>query len=354
MGCRKLTYYESKTAIGENWKIFASGIEKTVSSSIFCKDYYAFGSLQPGRYTGGNLYRYGFNGKENDNEVKGNGNQQDYGYRIYDPRLGKFLSVDPLSPDYPWYTPYQFAGNKPIWAIDLDGLEELVYQYTLENGKATLLKKISNAEIKMQGPTIQTQKPVVYDKRTGKPMAKSEIGKVQYQYFDKDGNRMYKRRNVDGDYVGGENELMDIGAGNLFGSIYIGPFNPTVVDPETGKERGDYRREPQDEADAAAMRHDLAYDEGEATGFGDALFNRKVRPADVDLVNSANQTAQKARQGGVDEMTGKPVTSKTASRANLVSIFFSWVLRNTKPVTPRPSVNSSDNPGLLKPGESKM
>jgi RHS repeat-associated protein len=69
-------------------------------------------------------YRYGFNGKENDNEVKGNGNQQDYGMRIYDPRLGRFLSVDPLAPEYPWYTPYQFAGNKPIWAIDLDGLEE--------------------------------------------------------------------------------------------------------------------------------------------------------------------------------------------------------------------------------------
>ncbi len=69
-------------------------------------------------------YRYGFNGKEEDDEVKGNGNQQDYGMRIYDPRVGKFLSVDPLTNDYPWYSPYQFAGNKPIWAIDLDGAEE--------------------------------------------------------------------------------------------------------------------------------------------------------------------------------------------------------------------------------------
>ncbi|MFM9945260.1 MAG: hypothetical protein ACKVQB_08525, partial [Bacteroidia bacterium] len=25
--------------------------------------------------------------------------------------------------DYPWYSPYQFAGNTPIWANDLDGLE---------------------------------------------------------------------------------------------------------------------------------------------------------------------------------------------------------------------------------------
>ena len=49
----------------------------------------------PGRTFSSSSYRYGFNGKENDNEVKGNGNQQDYGMRIYDPRLGRFLSIDP-------------------------------------------------------------------------------------------------------------------------------------------------------------------------------------------------------------------------------------------------------------------
>jgi len=89
------------------------------------QDYYAFGMQMPGRKLSGG-YRYGFNGKENDNEVKGEGNQQDYGLRIYDPRLGKFLSVDPLAKEYPWYTPYQFAGNTPIQAIDLDGGEPKV------------------------------------------------------------------------------------------------------------------------------------------------------------------------------------------------------------------------------------
>ncbi len=69
-------------------------------------------------------HRFSFNGKESDSEVKGEGNQQDYGFRIYDPRKAKFLSVDPLTKDYPWYTPYQFAGNKPIKFTDLDGLEE--------------------------------------------------------------------------------------------------------------------------------------------------------------------------------------------------------------------------------------
>ncbi|KAA2243183.1 hypothetical protein F0L74_11755 [Chitinophaga agrisoli] len=70
-------------------------------------------------------YRYGFNGKENDGEVKGEGNEQDYGMRVYDPRVGRFLSVDPITAKYPELTPYQFASNRPIDAIDLDGLEAL-------------------------------------------------------------------------------------------------------------------------------------------------------------------------------------------------------------------------------------
>jgi RHS repeat-associated protein len=80
--------------------------------------------VMPGRsYSSGTLYRYGFNGKENDNEVKGTGNQQDYGMRIYDPRVGRFLSVDHITNQFPYFSPYQYAGNTPIWATDLDGGE---------------------------------------------------------------------------------------------------------------------------------------------------------------------------------------------------------------------------------------
>ncbi len=72
---------------------------------------------------GSEKFRYAFNGKENDDDVKGDGNYQDYGMRAFDSRLGKFLSVDPLTKNYPELTPYQFASNTPIWAIDIDGLE---------------------------------------------------------------------------------------------------------------------------------------------------------------------------------------------------------------------------------------
>jgi len=68
----------------------------------------------------GSEYRYSFNGKEDVKEIEG---QQDYGFRIYDKRLGRFKSVDPLTKKYPYLTPYQFASNSPISGIDLDGLE---------------------------------------------------------------------------------------------------------------------------------------------------------------------------------------------------------------------------------------
>ena len=92
---------------------------------LAANDYYPFGMAKVDRTASSDEYRYGFNGKEKVDEHNGqDGAHYDYGFRVYDPRLAKFLSVDPLTSSYPWYTPYQFAGNKPIMAVDLDGLEE--------------------------------------------------------------------------------------------------------------------------------------------------------------------------------------------------------------------------------------
>jgi RHS repeat-associated protein len=112
---------------------------------VTANDYYPFGMMMPGRiYAAAGAYRYGFNGKENDNEVKGEGNQQDYGMRIYDPRLGRFLSVDPLTKSYAMLTPYQFASNSPIAGIDLDGME------FLPNGESMFQLTSGQVKIKIQ------------------------------------------------------------------------------------------------------------------------------------------------------------------------------------------------------------
>ena len=86
-------------------------------------DYYPFGMLQDARHGSKANYRYGFNGKEKDDELKGEGNHYDYGMRVLDPRVGRFFSVDPLSALYSFLTPYQFASNRPVDGNDLDGKE---------------------------------------------------------------------------------------------------------------------------------------------------------------------------------------------------------------------------------------
>ena len=66
-------------------------------------------------------YRYTFNGKEKDDEISGSGNEYNFGARIYNPRLGKWFSVDPLASSYVPIAPYTFALDNPLRFIDIDG-----------------------------------------------------------------------------------------------------------------------------------------------------------------------------------------------------------------------------------------
>ena len=84
-------------------------------------DYFPFGQELPARNFNLSNQRFSFNGKEQDGEV----GWQDYGFRMYGDDKGtpRFWSVDPVGRKYPELSPYQFAANTPIQAIDLDGLE---------------------------------------------------------------------------------------------------------------------------------------------------------------------------------------------------------------------------------------
>ncbi|MBI1308068.1 MAG: hypothetical protein GC181_15795 [Bacteroidetes bacterium] len=101
------------------------GIKRCPYRDLGWMYYYPFGMgiTETGYAAPEGGYRFGFNGKEDDNEISNNGNQCDYGFRIFNPRIGRFLSVDPLFRTYPWYSPYQFTGNCPIKFIDVDGRE---------------------------------------------------------------------------------------------------------------------------------------------------------------------------------------------------------------------------------------
>lgn len=94
---------------------------------ISYQDYYPFGMTMPGRFVTGNDHRYGFNGMEKDNEIKGDGNSYDFGARIYDSRIGRWLSIDPLAAKYPEASPYNYALNNPILYYDLGGEDVHLY-----------------------------------------------------------------------------------------------------------------------------------------------------------------------------------------------------------------------------------
>lgn len=78
----------------------------------------------PGRtFNPNNEYRYGFQGMERDNDFKGNGNSYTTLYRQYDPRLGRWMSLDPLMHKFPGMAPYVAFNNNPIYFTDPLGLQ---------------------------------------------------------------------------------------------------------------------------------------------------------------------------------------------------------------------------------------
>ncbi|NIG52806.1 RHS repeat-associated core domain-containing protein [Chitinophaga sp. Cy-1792] len=151
---------------------------------------------------GAGVYRYGFNGKENDNEVKGEGNQQDYGMRIYDPRVGRFLSVDPLAKEYPWNSTYAFAENDIIRAIDLDGLEKYLIQNDFDRfGRITAMRISTISVIK----THALVDLMVKERGSSAPVTKKDILYFKdkpdgLQITSRDGNLSQQEMTV---YTGG-------------------------------------------------------------------------------------------------------------------------------------------------------
>jgi RHS repeat-associated protein len=89
---------------------------------------HAFGMQMPGRvWTSDSAgYRYGFNGKEKDSEVKGNGNHISFGDYGYDPRLGRRWRPDPLTAKYVSLSSYASFANNPIIFIDVDGKDIVI------------------------------------------------------------------------------------------------------------------------------------------------------------------------------------------------------------------------------------
>ena len=81
-------------------------------------DYYPFGGLMASSSDSVQPYKY--NGKELDR--KGGLDWYDYGARMYNPLLGRFISPDPLAEAWEHVNPYNYCFNNPVNRTDPTGM----------------------------------------------------------------------------------------------------------------------------------------------------------------------------------------------------------------------------------------
>lgn len=88
---------------------------------VMSKNYYPFGMTMQTDHMQKDYRSIGYGGKETDDEIKGLDNSYDFDARMYDPRLGRWLSIDPLQSRYASYSPYNYVLNSPMILKDPDG-----------------------------------------------------------------------------------------------------------------------------------------------------------------------------------------------------------------------------------------
>nr|WP_246859045.1 hypothetical protein [Chitinophaga sp. XS-30] len=113
------TVRDSKEAVSDGGSLVDYYVAKIVSA----QDYYPFGMLMVGRGFDVGGYRYGFNGQEKSDEIKGEGNSYTAEFWEYDPRTGRRLNVDIVAK--PYESSYLAFGGNPMLNIDPSGADTI-------------------------------------------------------------------------------------------------------------------------------------------------------------------------------------------------------------------------------------
>ena len=138
----------------------------TISQSEIIEEnnYYPMGLKHRGynNNINGVEHKYKYNGKELQDEL--GLNWYDLGARNLDHALGRFMNIDPRAEDYNFQSPYTFAGNNPIYFIDING-EGLDDDYGVDQkGYITLIKKTNDKFDRLYSVTTDDNGEVIKDK----------------------------------------------------------------------------------------------------------------------------------------------------------------------------------------------
>ncbi len=131
-------------------------------------------------------YRFGYQGSEKDNEFKGEGNSYTTEFRQLDPRLGRWLSVDPMVIERTWLSSYNSVQNNPINKVDKTGALD---DWILKDGIVSYDSRVSDPKdvITFYGEDA-FYRPVGYE-WTNQDGTHYELG--EYGFFKKDGQVLF-------------------------------------------------------------------------------------------------------------------------------------------------------------------
>ena len=314
-------------------------IDYYTANVVSANDYYPFGMMMPGRkyQAGTNSYRFRFNGKELDKETT-NTTIYDYGFRIYSPALGRFLSVDPLTSKYPMLTPYQFASNKPISGVDLDGLEYVHYWVFLDKQGNFIQKYTAEDFRQMTAEQISSVHHVSADdfyKEYSTSFGKDGRG-AQYTYFRQGDDGRFQQDN--GSYW----EMTQISTKSKIGvnGFYSGRGSITKYGGLRSEVAGtienpyDYAQEPINIIDKWALDHDKSQAtllEGgkygiSLPGYQGPLEDVRDQVFEGDMQLYANFKNLNANSTIIDPVTNKPLSDEAKVTSTMGEYLFGKIL----------------------------
>ena len=132
----KATYYGNKryelvgntgsvhVVISDRKIVTSSGISADI---LEVNDYYAWGQeIKSRSWTiESDRYLFGYQDMLRENTVNGEGNMYSTEFRMFDARLGRWMSLDPLMDQFPWMSPFVGMDNNPISLVDPLGLNTI-------------------------------------------------------------------------------------------------------------------------------------------------------------------------------------------------------------------------------------
>jgi RHS repeat-associated protein len=266
-------------------------------------------------------YRYGFNGKEKDDKGEWGMTQYDFGARIYNPAIGKFLSVDPLTKSFAMLSPYQYASNRPIDGIDLDGMEWIHYKVQFTR--------------KSDGTVIPLEKKVVRDFRKDSEENMNELHGTSDFYtkfsagFGKKGRGVlftYEEFDSRGSVIS-TTDNMEVVSGLTRHGFYAGrgsvtKYGEKVTPPGFGNY--DFSLTPINLTDAIAKEHDNLQNIDNYKGYmhadylnTDVLFVAKLRKLKNEFDSNPHF---------IDPFTGRAISEEAKSFANNAINLFSIII----------------------------